>query len=47
MSDSSTTPRYRTRIGEIRHDRDDPHPYLALLLDRSVPIDEAAKGAVL
>ncbi len=38
---------YRTMIGEIPHDRRDPHPFLALLLDRSVPIDERAKGAVL
>ncbi len=38
---------FRTVIGDIPHDRADPHPYLALLLDQSVPIDEAAKGAVL
>ena len=38
---------YRSRIGKLAHDRRDPHPFLTLMLDRSVPIEEDAKGAVL
>lgn len=38
---------YRERIASIPHDKRDPHPLLALYLDRSVPIDDRAKAAVL
>jgi hypothetical protein len=35
------------QIADIPHDKRDPHPFLAMWLDRSVPIDDEAKAAVL
>ena len=34
------------QIADIPHDKRDPHPFLAMWLDRSVPIDDEAKAAV-
>ena len=38
---------FKRRIEAIPVDPRDPHPFLALYLDRSVPLDEGAKAAVL
>jgi hypothetical protein len=38
---------FRSRIASLPHDRRDPHPFLALYLDRSVPIDDEPKAALL
>ena len=38
---------FRARLEALPHDRRDPHPFYALYLDRSVPLDEEAKAAVL
>lgn len=35
------------QIADIPHDRRDPHPFLAMWLDRSVPLHDEAKAAVL
>lgn len=40
-------PDFKAQIEAIPHDVRDPHPFLALYLDRSVPLDEEAKAAVL
>jgi hypothetical protein len=37
---------YRTQVKAIVHDRRDPHPFLALYLDTSIPIDDQAKAAM-
>ncbi len=38
---------FREQIAALPHDRRDPHPFLALYLDRSIPIDDEAKAALL
>ena len=38
---------FRHDIENITHDHRDPHPFLALYLDQSVPLDASAKAAVL
>jgi len=35
------------QIADIPHDRRDPHPFLAMWLDRSVPLHDESKAAVL
>jgi hypothetical protein len=38
---------FTPQIADLPHDKRDPHPFLAMWLDRSVPIDDEAKAAVL